>query len=215
MKTVNSDNLWPAILQQRRATATKSTGQLTLCHHRNGGGEHISVWILLSTTSTSPTTMSQGAIFKVFICTALFVVQICAKQTDVARLPNGANVQGVAALGHTNPTGSGPANAFGNAFARVDYVWTAAFCQADTDGDGQTNGQELGDPCCVWVKGDTPRWTSGVSHPGDASKTSNASLWSNLTCTSAMTTATSGSGATWFVALASALVVVGMLVGVK
>lgn len=160
--------------------------------------------------------MSQGFIVKAFVCIALLFAQVCARQTDVAKLPNGANVPGVAALGHTNPTGSGPANAFGNAFARVDYVWTAAFCQADTDGDGQTNGQELGDPCCVWVKGDTPRWTSGVSHPGDASKTSNASLWSNLTCSAAaMTSATSGSGATWFVALASVLVALGMLVAVK
>lgn len=159
--------------------------------------------------------MSQGAIGKAFICIALLGVQSSAKQTDVAKLPNGANVQGVAAVGHTNPTGVGPANAFGNAFAKVDYVWTAEFCQADTDGDGQTNGQELGDPCCVWVKGSTPRWTSGVSHPGDASKTSNASLWANLTCTSAMTTATSGSGATWFVAVVSGLAVLCMLVGVK
>ena len=29
-------------------------------------------------------------------------------------------------------------------------------CEADTDGDGQTNGLELGDPCCLWSVGATP-----------------------------------------------------------
>ncbi|KAE8894315.1 hypothetical protein PF005_g30588 [Phytophthora fragariae] len=33
----------------------------------------------------------------------------------------------------------------------------------DTDGDGQTNGQELGDPCCQWNRTSNPvvLWTIG------------------------------------------------------
>src|SRR5512133_2225584 len=57
----------------------------------------------------------------------------------------------------------GPArNSFGEAvWVSMDYVaadaggvpvW-ADLCSGDADGDGQTNGQELGDPCCSWQVG--------------------------------------------------------------
>ncbi|KAL4236657.1 hypothetical protein ACF0H5_005042 [Mactra antiquata] len=36
----------------------------------------------------------------------------------------------------------------------------------DSDGDGKTNGMELGDPNCEWTMGSTPMYTSGLSHPG-------------------------------------------------
>ncbi|ETM98389.1 hypothetical protein PPTG_19509 [Phytophthora nicotianae INRA-310] len=29
-------------------------------------------------------------------------------------------------------------------------LWTKELCEADSDSDGQTIGQELGDPCCEW-----------------------------------------------------------------
>ena len=45
--------------------------------------------------------------------------------------------------------------------------WTAALCQKDSDGDGQTNGQELGDPCCTWVEGQAAPRTTAVSNPSD------------------------------------------------
>jgi hypothetical protein len=48
--------------------------------------------------------------------------------------------------------------------------WGAELCQADSDGDGKTNGEELGDPCCVWQPAALP--TVGkdyrISHPGHA-----------------------------------------------
>jgi hypothetical protein len=48
-------------------------------------------------------------------------------------------------------------------------------CETDSDGDGQTNGQELGDPNCVWTftspATPAPRTTS-ISNPGDAESTS-------------------------------------------
>lgn len=31
--------------------------------------------------------------------------------------------------------------------------WTLELCQRDSDGDGQTNGEELGDPDCIWKPG--------------------------------------------------------------
>ena len=71
-------------------------------------------------------------------------------------------------VGHNSCTGGGPLNAFGTAFEAAGYAWTPALCAADSDGDGLSNGLELGDPCCVWVKGATPAGVA-LSHPGFAS----------------------------------------------
>ncbi|KAH3782925.1 hypothetical protein DPMN_160849 [Dreissena polymorpha] len=37
---------------------------------------------------------------------------------------------------------------------------------ADSDGDGKTNGAELGDPTCAWVKGGVPTGHA-TGHPGN------------------------------------------------
>jgi hypothetical protein len=109
-----------------------------------------------------------------------FASEADASKRYVKMLPNGANVPDTPAIGHPDGTGEdSETNAFGDAFADADNTWTKEFCEADTDGDGQTNGQELGDPCCEWTVGATPLWTTGVSHPGDATKTSDPSLWAN------------------------------------
>ncbi|KAG6574722.1 Cleavage induced conserved protein [Phytophthora cinnamomi] len=126
------------------------------------------------------------------VTVAAFVSEADASKEFVALIPNGGNVPGASAIGHSDNTGrSSATNAFGNAFADAGKSWTLGLCQADTDGDGQTNGQELGDPCCEWSVGSTPRWTSGVSHPSDASKTSNESLWANINCTGVTTVSSS------------------------
>jgi fatty-acid desaturase len=44
--------------------------------------------------------------------------------------------------------------------------WTVDLCQTDSDGDGLTNGQELGDPHCVWQPGEAPARAHNISHPG-------------------------------------------------
>ena len=53
-------------------------------------------------------------------------------------------------------------------FVLQDYAklrnWSA-ICNLDSDGDGKTNGEELGDPNCVWTKGETPNGPA-TSHPG-------------------------------------------------
>ncbi|GMF33874.1 unnamed protein product [Phytophthora fragariaefolia] len=115
-----------------------------------------------------------------------------ASKEFVALIPNGGNVPNAPAIGHSDNTGKSSAtNAFGSAFADAGKSWTLGLCQADTDGDGQTNGQELGDPCCEWSIGATPRWTSGVSHPSDSSKTSNESIWASINCTGVTTVSSS------------------------
>ena len=60
---------------------------------------------------------------------------------------------------HTCVGGTFPNNQFGLDFAAAAHQWTRTLCMADSDGDGLTNGEELGDPCCVW----TPASTANIS----------------------------------------------------
>lgn len=73
-------------------------------------------------------------------------------------------------LGHnTCAGGSLPLNPFGVALKAAEYKWTKELCEADSDGDGRTNGEELGDPCCLWEKSDTPSdymASFAAMHPG-------------------------------------------------
>ncbi|KAK3096949.1 hypothetical protein FSP39_005060 [Pinctada imbricata] len=88
------------------------------------------------------------------------------------KIPNGESVphpckpnyvwQGV---GHKNHLGGGDRNPFGIDFAQNGYRWTQELCNKDSDGDGRTNGEELGDPRCVWNEGEAPDVIVGLSHP--------------------------------------------------
>ncbi|XP_052806755.1 temptin-like [Mya arenaria] len=70
------------------------------------------------------------------------------------------------AVGHYNPLHhTVDKNPFAQAFAAAGHVWTVALCQADSDGDGVTNGAELGDPTCVWTAGGSPTGRA-TGHPG-------------------------------------------------
>ena len=48
---------------------------------------------------------------------------------------------------------------------QANMRWTAELCQLDSDQDGQSNGVELGDPCCEWTVEAIPR-----SLPRDAAE---------------------------------------------
>lgn len=88
-----------------------------------------------------------------------------AYQQDLAKLPNG-NTYGIT-LGH--PGGATKkATPFASSFYSAGQKWSKAFCQADSDGDGQSNGLEMGDPCCLWVVGKTPMITTTLSDPNSA-----------------------------------------------
>mmetsp|Transcript_15159 Transcript_15159/g.21460 ORF Transcript_15159/g.21460 Transcript_15159/m.21460 type:complete len:470 (-) Transcript_15159:82-1491(-) len=76
-----------------------------------------------------------------------------------SRLPNG-NRPFDRDVFYTNP--------FWADFERAGSFWTIELCNADSDGDGQSNGLEMGDPCCEWLPGDTPAFTEDISLVGDA-----------------------------------------------
>ena len=55
-------------------------------------------------------------------------------------------------LGHATCAGGGaPFSPFGLKFLAHGYEWSEAMCEDDADGDGQSNGFEVGDPCCLWA----------------------------------------------------------------
>jgi hypothetical protein len=58
--------------------------------------------------------------------------------------------EAISALGHVDASGGGELNSFGTAFLRAGLEWTIELCNADSDGDGESNGLELGDPCCLF-----------------------------------------------------------------
>ncbi|KAG1698186.1 hypothetical protein DVH05_015176 [Phytophthora capsici] len=123
---------------------------------------------------------------RAFICVivAFAASRVSGYSMYAMRVPNGDKVPGVTALGHLDPILAGPMNEFGMDMIDADFRWTKDFCMKDSDGDGQTNGQELGDPCCEFVHRKNPkvRWTEGVSHPGDASLKSDPKLWEGIVC---------------------------------
>ncbi|CAI5743494.1 unnamed protein product [Peronospora destructor] len=105
---------------------------------------------------------------------SLTVLSSDARPTFVARVPNGNRVPSVVALGHVNTVGGGATNAFGQSFKAAGYEWTRELCQADSDRDGASNGEELGDPCCTWTSGggfdsaSPSAAQSSPTHPGVA-----------------------------------------------
>ncbi len=92
-----------------------------------------------------------------------------ARSWRPAQLPNGQVFN--CATCHVRTSGGGPRNAFGEAVrslvnpgSRTPF-WGPVLARLDSDGDGFTNGQELGDP-----EGDgTPTPGAEVTHPGNPS----------------------------------------------
>lgn len=88
------------------------------------------------------------------------------------RLGNDTEVGfGCDAIGHEECVPGATRNQFGLDFYAAGEKWTKDLCGMDSDGDGATNGHELGDPCCQWSEGDEPLRSTGLSHPGDATDT--------------------------------------------
>ncbi|KAL3870623.1 hypothetical protein ACJMK2_038671 [Sinanodonta woodiana] len=109
----------------------------------------------------------------IFACVIQLIEGIWGYQMYQSRIPNGEIVPHPCkanyiwrGVGHTNALGGGERNPFGLAFDTAGKQWTKALCNLDSDGDGKTNGQELGDPNCVWSPGQSPLKSVGLTHPG-------------------------------------------------
>ena len=106
-----------------------------------------------------------------FLSTLFVIASAHAYRQDLAKLPNG-NSYGLT-LGHPGGNTKVPTK-LASTFYGAGQTWSKAFCLADADGDGQSNGLEMGDPCCRWSVGQTPQFTTGLSDPNSAaSKTLN------------------------------------------
>ena len=73
-------------------------------------------------------------------------------QKELPNIANGESIPGKPVLGHISTTYIQDLDAFGEAFRKAGFRWTKEFCQEDSDGDGQSNGHELGDPFCCYIK---------------------------------------------------------------
>jgi len=137
--------------------------------------------------------MTRSPLVLLCAATVLLLNSADAKPQYVAKIPNGDGVSGVSALGHINPDGGGDRNQFGKDFSSNNHQWTEALCKLDSDGDGATNGEELGDPCCEWKAG-APIKAGTPTQPGkkdtftatqlSAMKCASSSTASNNTATS-------------------------------
>jgi len=94
-------------------------------------------------------------------------------QAEIPNVPNACNTC------HSDGGGS-TLNAFGldvwvtrdRAIGAPVVVRWSQIWNVDSDGDGQTNGMELGDPCGVWAAGDVAPRVDDVSEPSDESSSS-------------------------------------------
>ncbi len=94
-----------------------------------------------------------------------------ARAFRVQDIPNGGTFQCVSC--HTDASASSFTNFGSNARAHLEVgpaiqqarvIW-ADLCPLDSDNDGRTNGEELGDIDCKWSPGTSPASTT-VSNPG-------------------------------------------------
>lgn len=97
-----------------------------------------------------------------------------ARSHRQTQIPNGADFG--CTVCHTSSTG-GARNAFGTdvqtsgldgvgALGVQNVAWSATLAALDSDGDGLTNGEELGDPDGTWQIGDVNP-DGDTSNPGD------------------------------------------------
>ena len=120
-------------------------------------------------------------ILRILLVAVLFlggvvVDEAAARSKRVRQVPNGSATS--CNTCHTAGGGS-PLNPFGLEIAANfltaagpagDVVWGAELAALDSDGDGASNGAELGDPDGTWVAGDA-KPESEVFHPGDPAST--------------------------------------------
>jgi MYXO-CTERM domain-containing protein len=112
--------------------------------------------------------------FFIILCATGFTFSISnqadARAFRLSQIPN--NQWGCAAC-HSSPSGGGR-NSFGRdveqyaSYAGAQFENWSDVCLLDSDGDGATNGQELGDPNCMWSTGNPNPMSAEITNPADA-----------------------------------------------
>lgn len=120
----------------------------------------------------TPTLRLQNGILLGMLLVAIFTFEAGARSFRVSMFPNGNSLSCSAC--HVRSSGGGPRTPFGEETRRLvgssrNSFWTASLAALDSDGDGFTNGQELGDPDGTWRQGDAHPSPSEATNPGDAS----------------------------------------------
>ena len=113
----------------------------------------------------------------------------------VSRVPNGSKNSCLTC--HDIATGAPDLNPFGSAFAANGHAWNASLAAKDSDGDGASNGLELGDSS----GSGTPTAGATVTNPGDpASKPAPTATAPSIATQPASKTVTEGASVTFTVA---------------
>ncbi|CAG5134167.1 unnamed protein product [Candidula unifasciata] len=115
---------------------------------------------------------------KTTLCLMLTLTTVAAFGSFQSLIPNGAKVPDPCSttgglwsgVGHLVPGGGGLRNPFGSDFQLAGHAWNEILCKKDSDGDGKTNGEELGDPECGWsttngASLETPTGQPGICEP--------------------------------------------------
>ncbi|MEE3200331.1 MAG: hypothetical protein VX254_09905, partial [Planctomycetota bacterium] len=114
--------------------------------------------------------MPSPLFLRVFVFLGVFcaLASVEARGFRVEQIPNGFEIGCTTC--HER-FGGGPRTPFGRDVNRTlvngDVDWQA-ICDLDSDGDGFTNGEELGDPDCGWSEGDPAPSDDFPSNPGEA-----------------------------------------------
>jgi len=96
-------------------------------------------------------------------------------------MPNGNQIQGD--IAHINGNYK-TFTTFGQDYRTAGGTWSA-YCQKDSDGDGATNGVELGDPNCAWVVNRGAPSGTYQSDPNDPNSTPAAAVVTSAPVTAA------------------------------
>lgn len=107
---------------------------------------------------------------KILLFLSLLIFSYAYPQYN-GNVPNGNMIPPSAILlGHPNGN-TRQYTPFANSYVSNGRKWTRQLCVTDSDGDGQSNGLEMGDPCCKWVVGTQPLFTTDLSDPNNPTST--------------------------------------------